>query len=203
MALMSIQKFRNDHKLDMKTNVDYLVTNLDQIDTMYKTIREKVTDLSLSDNAPYKVAQKIVEEELLQMDSLLLTHKAMYKINDALNTISMKFLPDLTEIYSDSKSIMGSIKLELMNDPMFTKLTTSNAERNRESDFILMDMIKTFGKIEVKYKLSKDMISHLNSMGSYCNRLDSMIRLKQNIIGTTEFESMVAQGQNIIKDASI
>lgn len=203
MALMSIQKFRTDQKAAMKTNVDYISNALESIDKMYKSIREIVSDLSMSENAPYKVAQQIVEQNLPQIDSLVLTHKAMYKINDALNKISMTILPDLTEIHSDAKSVMESVKLELMNDAIFTKLTTSNAERNRESDFILMDMDKPFGKIETKYKLSKDMIVHLNNMSSYCNRLDSMIRLKQNILGTTEFESMVANGNKMITDASI
>jgi len=200
--MITINTFRSDKRKDLEPTVSYMNDVLSKMDKMYSEVRKAVTELSFSDNAPHKVARTIIDNDLSQMDSLVLVHKAMYKINDVLNQIALNIYPDVVEAYGDAESVVSSIKLELLNDTVFNRLTSSNAERNREVEFIMMGILNPMGKITTKYKLTKSMISHLEDMSKYINKLDSMVRLKQNILGTTEFESMVANGARVM-DASI
>ena len=196
--MLNLQNFRVKKRTELNSLVDYMSESLEEVDKLYRKIRTLASELSTSDIAPHRIAREIVDKNLGQMDSLLLIHKSMYKINDVLNVISMEILPDLTELEGDATSVIESSKLELVNDVTFNRLTSSNAERNRETNFIFINVTKKYDKLERKYKLAKDMIVHVTNMGKYINKLDSMIRLKQSILGTYEFETMVANGTKIM-----
>jgi len=189
--MVSLAKYRKDKQKELEPHISSLRDSYKVLSGYHQEMMKKLSDFMQTEHVPNKVASRIVEENMSQMNALVEVHKAMYKLNDIANTFALQYLSHITEIYGDAELLVKTVELEIKNDDIFNKITTSNAERNREAEFITLYLNNEFTKIKNKYRAIKDLVSFVESMQSYLNRLDSFIRLKEKIIGSSEYEAMV------------
>jgi len=192
MGIANLSSFRKDKRKEIEPSIDYLKNILNDITEMEANVRKQVVNLSTSNDAPAKVARDVVENPSLpRSKQMQRVHVSMYKYNDLANKVNLSIVPVVTEMYGDAQSVVNNTKLELMNDPLFNRLTSSNAEREREVSFILMYLQTVFNKIEMKFKNIKNYIKHIDDQAHYLSKLDSMIRLQQKIAESADYEAMM------------
>jgi len=203
MGIANLTDFRKDKRKEIEPSVDYLKDVLKDIIDIEIDVRKQVVDLSTSDDAPAKVARDLVEDKSLpRSKQMQRVHMSMYKHNDLANKVNLSVLPLVTEMYGDAQSVVNNTKLELMNDQLFNRLTSSNAEREREVNFILMHLQTAFNKIDMKYKNIKNYIKHIDDQSHYLSKLDAMIRLQQKISESADYEGMMGRAGEI-REANI
>jgi hypothetical protein len=199
----TLSQFRKEKKKEVNPHLETLKSIRNEITDFYKQLNTIISEWASTDDVPYKVAEIILRDQLNQMNALTLTHKAMYKINNINTKTNLNILPEMEVLQSEANILFDSIKTELLNDPVFHRVTSSNAEREREISYILMFHKQEMDRIGLRYNQAKKLVKFMESASGYINRLDSMIRLKQNIIQSSEFESMVANGQKAIESFTI
>jgi len=197
--IRSIQAFRREKREEIEKTNKFLRDIRESIDNKYKSVYDSVVEFVASDFVPYKVASKIIENNLNQMDALKEIHIAMFKA-DRINTdLIVKVLPELEKEYSDAVSTYEIKEIEMMNDDNLSKLATSNAERKREVEAILVVTKSVINQIKVRYKQIKNLISFMKSCQDYLNRLDMMVKTKQKVIESKEFTEMITSSNRIMQ----
>ena len=199
MAINTALSFRINKIKEIDILVDTLQEYNSQLLDINNTVKQSINSIMSSDFIAHKVAYKIIEENLNQLDSLKIVHKSLYKINEQFTMMNINLLPEANTIYTDSKSLFDTTKLEIMNDLIFNKVTTSNAEREREVNFIMNKANQVMLKINNLFKQIKNYYAFMEHQLSYLNKLDSMIRLKNNIVNSGAIGEILASGNSVIQ----
>lgn len=162
----------------------------DKIEEEYINIRTAVLAYSKTEYLAFKVARKIVEQNLQQKVSLANVHEALYKTQDISTDLTLNGLQNITEILTESKIIVTSLKTDLTNNDEVIKLNMTKTALSQEVEFIMNNINKVFKRIDMRAKQCKTYIKFVDDNLQQLNRLDSMIRLKQNILSNIFTESI-------------
>ena len=162
----------------------------DQIEDEYIKIKSAVVTYSKTRYLAFKVAKDISKNNLQQKISLANIHEALYHAQEISTELTLGGLQDITEILTESKIIVTSLKTDLTNNDDVIKLNLAKTTLSQEVEFIMNNINKVFKRIDMRAKQCKTYISFVDDNLQQLNRLDSMIRLKQNILSNVFTESL-------------
>ena len=172
------------------------------IDRLYKNITETVSAFIKTDHPSYKVARKFLEKNsdgkliVSKSEALIMIHTALYEVQDINTEIAIDIYTSAVEIHSLAKDIIRSKKTELSNYEKFMQLGLTKTDQVREIEFIMNNADTNFNRIDMRFKQIKNLIIFMEDQNSSLNRLDSALRLKQNIDSSAAFET-IANGDSV------
>ena len=76
------------------------------------------------------------------------------------------------------------------------QLGLTKTDQVREIEFIMNNADTNFNRIDMRFKQIKNLIVFMEDQNSSLNRLDSALRLKQNIDSSAAFET-IANGDSV------
>jgi len=168
----------------------------DDINKLFKSAEKLVKDFVSTEHPSYKVAKKFLERtddgimKVSKTDALILIHTALYEVQNIATELSLKIYPSAVEIHSLAKDLIRSKEIQLRNDEKLLQLGMTKTDQNREIEFVMNNMTTNFNKIDMRFKQIKNYINFIEDQNSALNRLDSALRLKQNIDSTVAFETI-------------
>lgn len=168
----------------------------DKIEEEYIKIKSAVMSYSKTEFLAYKVAKDISENNLKQKISLAKIHQALYKVQEISTDLTLDGLQNITEIMTESKIIVTSLKTDLTNNDEVIKLNLAKTTLSQEVEFIMNNINKVFKRIEMRGKQCKTYIGFVDDNLQQLNKLDSMVRLKQNIL-TNVFTESINNGKDL------
>jgi len=195
----TIFSFRRDKRKEIEPMVEEFKEVEKELSEYQTKLRKQVLEFVDSPYIPYKIASELVEKNLPQLDALALIHKAIYKLNDILTKNAVYIMPEVNKLYNDAKITLSTTQQELLVDETLYHLTNSNAEREREVNYITLPLSNQFKRIERVYNSIKELVKFLDKQNDYLMRLESSIRLKQKILDSSAINEIMASGQNIIQ----
>lgn len=195
----TIFSFRRDKRKELEPVESDFKEKEKELNELVNELKNKVVEFINSSYVPYKIAGEIVEKNPSQLDALTMIHRAIYKLNDIVVKATVEMMPQINVIYNDTKMILSSIQQELLVDETLYRLTNSNAEREREVNYILLPVSNTFKRIERSYNYAKELIKFLDKQNDYLMRLESSVRLKQKILDSSAINEIMASGQNVMQ----
>ena len=195
----TIFSFRRDKRRELQPMESDFLEKEKEINELTNSIKNKVIEFINSPFVPYKIAGEIVEKNPSQLDALTMIHRAIYKLNDIVVKVTIELMPQIDSIYNDTKMVLSSTQQELLVDETLYRLTNSNAEREREVNYILLPISNIFKRIERSYNYAKELVKFLDKQNDYLMRLESSVRLKQKILDSSAINEIMASGQNIMQ----
>ena len=168
----------------------------DKIEDEYIAIKSTVTAYSKTKFLAFKIAREISEKNLQQKISLANIHEALYHAQEISTELTLDGLQNITEIITESKIIVSSLKTDLTNNDEVIKLNLAKTTLSQEVEFIMNNINKIFKRIDMRAKQCKTYISFVEDNLQQLNRLDSMVRLKQNIL-TSVFTETINSGKDL------
>jgi len=190
--ILSIFNVRKDIEDILKIPLITLKENADDISEIRLEIAEIIKQFIYSDLPMHKVANEIITHETAEdahkminsefkKKALAKIHRTRYELEDIITKIKIDYYPSALTIQGNSESLLKTSKIEAITDSALNKLVSTNAQKEREVEYIMKDHNYYFDKINIEFKMVKNYLVWVEDQIDYANKMDSFIRLNKQL----------------------
>lgn len=170
---------RNHFTTYIKNLEEPLLQKKEEISALYSDFSKRIRDFYGTEHLAHKVGTN-VEKATSRVAKLKLIRTAIYENTELLSYYRICIFPMMNTLNSDTKFMLQTAWLYLTGDNKVIQLLSSNAEKEREASYLLMNANATGESIKQLYQNLKSYADFLDSNLDQLNKAESALRLENN-----------------------
>ncbi len=168
-------------------------------------IEKEVMEFAETEYVAHKVGERM-GDKLRPVVKLQLARRAIYANAKIVSHFRVHTLQGLIEQQADAKALLSRIWTELMGDDLVIEKISSNAQRESEVSYVMMEIKQISESIKNKYSIAKNRIDWMFDNLDQLNRIESALRLEHNMkltlndVGDSSSDDFGEDGLDLTED---